>query len=74
MAQTLAGSFRFLIDIRASFDGIFLSMPRGLVRYERTGSFDLPTFSCFHRNQHLGTAARRGNRLPENLRYREKAD
>ena len=49
-------------------------MPRGLVRYEHTGSFHFLNFSCFHRNQHLGTAERRGNRSPENLRYREKVD
>jgi len=34
-------------------------MPRGLIRYEHTGSFHFLTFSCFHRFQHLGTAAAR---------------
>ncbi|MGD0796528.1 MAG: transposase [Acidobacteriaceae bacterium] len=32
-------------------------MPRGLVRYEHTGSFHFLTFSCHHRLQHLGTPA-----------------
>lgn len=34
-------------------------MPRGLIRYEHTGSFHFLTFSCFHRFQHLGTAEAR---------------
>jgi putative transposase len=34
-------------------------MPRGLVRYEQTGNFHFLTFSCYHRLQHLGTAAAR---------------
>ena len=37
----------------------FLPMPRGLIRYEHTGSFHFLTFSCYHRSQHLGTAAAR---------------
>jgi putative transposase len=28
-------------------------MPRGLVRFEHTGSFHFLTFSCYHRLQHL---------------------
>jgi REP-associated tyrosine transposase len=31
-------------------------MPRGLIRYEHTGSFHFLTFSCYHRLQHLGSA------------------
>jgi len=34
-------------------------MPRGLIRYEHTGGFHFLTFSCFHRFDHLGTAAAR---------------
>jgi putative transposase len=34
-------------------------MPRGLIRYEHTGNFHFLTFSCYHRLQHLGTAAAR---------------
>lgn len=34
-------------------------MPRGLVRYEHLGCFHYLTFSCYHRLQHLGTAAAR---------------
>jgi putative transposase len=34
-------------------------MPRGLVRYERTGNFHFLTFSCFHRLPYLGTSAAR---------------
>jgi putative transposase len=34
-------------------------MPRGLIRYERTGNFHFLTFSCYHRLQHLGTPAAR---------------
>jgi putative transposase len=34
-------------------------MPRGLVRYHHSGNFHFITFSCFHRLQHLGTAAAR---------------
>jgi putative transposase len=34
-------------------------MPRGLIRYEHTGSFHFLTFSCYHRLQHLGTAQAR---------------
>ena len=34
-------------------------MPRGLVRYHRTGNFHFLTFSCFHRFQFLGAAAAR---------------
>src|ERR1017187_8753936 len=33
-------------------------MPSGLIRYEHTGSFYFLTFSCYHRFQHLGAAAR----------------
>lgn len=32
-------------------------MPKGLIRFERTGSFHFLTFSCYHRRQYLGTAA-----------------
>jgi putative transposase len=35
-------------------------MPRGLIRYEHTGNFHFLTFSCYHRFQHLGSAAARG--------------
>ena len=31
-------------------------MPRGLIRYEHTGSFHFLTFSCYHRFQYLGAA------------------
>jgi len=31
-------------------------MPRGLIRYEHTGSFHFLTFSCYHRTQYLGAA------------------
>jgi putative transposase len=31
-------------------------MPRGLIRYEHTGSFHFLTFSCYHRLGHLGAA------------------
>jgi len=31
-------------------------MPRGLIRYEHTGSFHFLTFSCYHRLQYLGAA------------------
>ena len=34
-------------------------MPRGLIRYEHTGSFHFLTFSCYHRFQHLGAAEAR---------------
>jgi putative transposase len=34
-------------------------MPRGLIRYENTGSFHFLTFSCYHRFQRLGTATSR---------------
>ncbi len=34
-------------------------MPRGLIRYERTGFFHFLTFSCYHRFQYLGTPASR---------------
>jgi putative transposase len=34
-------------------------MARGLIRYEHTGNFHFLTFSCYHRFQHLGTAAAR---------------
>jgi putative transposase len=34
-------------------------MPRGLIRYEHTGSFHFLTFSCYHRLQYLGVAAAR---------------
>jgi putative transposase len=34
-------------------------MPRGLIRYEHTGNFHFLTFSCYHRFQHLGSAAAR---------------
>jgi putative transposase len=34
-------------------------MPRGLIRYEHTGSFHFLTFSCYHRFQYLGKAAAR---------------
>jgi len=44
---------------RLRFDVGFRSMPRGLVRYEHTGSFPFLTFSCYRRFQHLGTAAGR---------------
>ena len=28
-------------------------MPRGLIRYEHTGSFHFLTFSCYHRSPYL---------------------
>ena len=31
-------------------------MPRGLIRYEHTGSFHFLTFSCYHRLQYLAAA------------------
>jgi putative transposase len=34
-------------------------MPRGLVRYRRTGNFHFLTFSCFHRLPYLGSAEAR---------------
>ena len=34
-------------------------MPSGLIRYELTGNFHFLTFSCYHRFQHLGSAAAR---------------
>ena len=34
-------------------------MPSGLIRYEHTGDFHFLTFSCYHRFQHLGSAAAR---------------
>ena len=34
-------------------------MPRGLIRYEHTGSFHFLTFSCYHRFQYLGAAEAR---------------
>ena len=34
-------------------------MPRGLIRYEPTGSFHFLTFSCYRRLEHLGAAAAR---------------
>ena len=34
-------------------------MPRGLIRYEHTGSFHFLTFSCYRRQEHLGAAAAR---------------
>jgi len=34
-------------------------MPRGLIRYEHTGSFHFLTFSCYHRLQYLDAAEAR---------------
>ena len=34
-------------------------MPRGLVRYQQTGSFHFLTFSCYRRRAYLGTEAAR---------------
>jgi putative transposase len=34
-------------------------MTRGLVRYHHSGDFHFLTFSCFHRQQHLGSASAR---------------
>ena len=34
-------------------------MPRGLVRYQKSGDFHFLTFSCYRRNPHLGTASAR---------------
>jgi putative transposase len=34
-------------------------MPKGLVRYQQCGCFHFITFGCYHRFQHLGTAASR---------------
>jgi putative transposase len=38
---------------------LFPLMPRGLVRYDHTGSFHFLTFSCFHRLPYLGTPSAR---------------
>ena len=38
---------------------LFPLVPRGLVRFERTGNFHFLTFSCFHRLQYLGASAAR---------------
>jgi putative transposase len=49
----------FFLDISREAWYAFCTMPRGLIRYEHTGSFHFLTFSCYHRFQHLGgTAAR----------------
>lgn len=49
-------------------------MPRGLVRYRRTGNFHSLTFSCFHRLPYLGSAEARDLYLDAlertRLRYR----
>jgi putative transposase len=34
-------------------------MPKGLVRFQNTGSFHLVTFSCFHRLPYLSTPSAR---------------
>ena len=34
-------------------------MPKGLVRYQQCGSFHFISFTCYHRFEHLGTAAAR---------------
>ncbi len=34
-------------------------MPKGLVRYQQCGCFHFITFGCYHRFEHLGTAAAR---------------
>jgi len=49
----------FFLDTDSDFVVRFPSMPRGLVRYEHTGSFHFLTFSCHHRFQNLGAAAAR---------------
>jgi putative transposase len=46
----------FFLDIRGRFVIRFPSKPRGLIRYEDTGSFHFLTFSCYHRFQYLGAA------------------
>ena len=34
-------------------------MPKGLIRYRQAGDFHFAAFSCYHRQQHLGTPAAR---------------
>jgi putative transposase len=34
-------------------------MPKGLVRYQQCGCFHFINFGCYHRSEHLGTAAAR---------------
>jgi len=34
-------------------------MPRGLIRFQKTGEFHFITFSCYRRLPHLGTAGAR---------------
>jgi putative transposase len=41
-------------------------MPKGLVRYQQSGCFHFISFTCYHRMQHLGTAASR-NRFERSL-------
>jgi len=36
-----------------------LTMPKSLVRYQQTGDLHFVTFSCYHRQAHLGTATAR---------------
>ena len=47
-------------------------MPKGLIRYQRAGSFHFITFSCYHRKAYLGTDAKRDlfERSLESMRVR----
>jgi putative transposase len=47
-------------------------MPKGLIRYQQCGCFHYVTFGCYHRFEHLGTAAARNlfERSLETMRLR----